>query len=42
MSVLQINMANKGFVLNNLIGSVNSVPLVHYENIQRGSLAPFR
>jgi hypothetical protein len=33
-------MASKVFVLNNLVVSVNSFALVHYENIQRGS--PFR
>jgi hypothetical protein len=42
MSVLQFNMASKVFVLNNSVNSVNSVPLVQHENIQRGSLAPIR
>jgi hypothetical protein len=42
MSVLRFNMASKVFVLNNLIICVNSVPWVHYENYQRGSLAPIR
>jgi hypothetical protein len=35
-------MAGKVFVLNNLVDSMNSVPLVHYENYQRGSLTPIR
>jgi hypothetical protein len=42
MSVVRFNMASKVLVLNNFIGSVNSVRWVHYENIQRGSLAPVR
>jgi hypothetical protein len=42
MSVGAINMASKVFVLNNSVDSVNSVRLVHYDNIQRGSLAPIR
>jgi hypothetical protein len=35
-------MASKVIVLNNLVGSVNSVRLLHYDNYQRGSLAPIR
>jgi hypothetical protein len=35
-------MASKGFVLNNLVISVNSLRWVHVENYQRRSLAPFR
>jgi hypothetical protein len=42
MGVVRFNMASKVFVLNNFVGSVNSVRLVHYENYQRGSLAPIR
>jgi hypothetical protein len=42
MGVLRFNMASKIFVLNNFVDSVNSVRLVQYENIQRGSLAPIR
>ncbi len=42
MSVGTLRMANRGIVLNNVIDSVNSFRLVHYENIQRGSLAPVR
>jgi hypothetical protein len=42
MSVVQFNMASKVFVLNNLVDSVNSVHLMQYENIQRGSLEPVR
>jgi len=42
MSRLRFNMASKVSVLNNLVDSVNSVPWVQHENIQRGSLAPIR
>jgi hypothetical protein len=42
MSVVRFNMASKVFVLNNFIGSVNSVRWVHYESWSRGSLAPVR
>jgi hypothetical protein len=42
MSVGAINMANRGFVLNNLIGSVNLLTWVHHVTIQRGSLAAVR
>jgi hypothetical protein len=37
-----INMASNVFVLNNSVGSVNSVPLVQYENNQLGSFAQIR
>jgi len=30
-------MANRGFVFNNSVDSVNLFPWVHYETIQRGS-----
>jgi hypothetical protein len=36
------NIAHKVFVLNNFVGSVNLFPWVHYEGIQRGSLAAVR
>ena len=39
MSVGAINIADRGFVLNNLVDSVNLFPWVHHETIQRGSLA---
>ena len=39
MSVGAINMANRGLVLNNSIGSVNLFPWVHYDTIQRGQLS---
>ena len=42
MSVGAINMANRGIVFNNSVGSVNLFPWVHYETIQRGSLAANR
>jgi len=42
MSVGAINIANRGFVLNNLVGRVNLPPWVHYETIQLGSLAAVR
>jgi hypothetical protein len=42
MSVGAINMANRGLVLNNSIGSVNLFRWEHYETIQRGSLAAIR
>jgi hypothetical protein len=42
MGVLRFNIASKVIVLNNLVISENSVPLVHYENTQLGSLAPIR
>jgi hypothetical protein len=37
MGVLRFNIAIKVFVHNNLVGSENSVRLVQYEIIQRGS-----
>jgi hypothetical protein len=36
MSLLQIYMAGKVLMLNNLAGRMNSVPLVDYENTQHG------
>jgi len=42
MSVGAINMANRGLVLNNSVGSVNLFPWVHHEYFQRGSLAAIR
>ena len=42
MSVGAINMANRGLVFNNSVGSVNLFPWVHHETIQRGSLAAVR
>jgi hypothetical protein len=42
MSVGAINIALGVFVLNNLIDSMNSFRLLHYDNYQRGSLAPVR
>jgi hypothetical protein len=42
MSVGAINMANRGFVLNNSVGSVNLVRWVQYDTLSRRSLAPVR
>ena len=39
MSVGAINMANRGLVLNNSVGSVNLFPWVHYDNWSRGQLS---
>jgi hypothetical protein len=39
MSVGAINIASRGLVLNNSVGSVNLFPWVHYETIQRGQLS---
>jgi hypothetical protein len=39
MSVGAIYIAIKGLVFNNSIGSVNLLPWVHYETIQRGQLS---
>ena len=35
-------MASRGMLLNNSVDSVNSIPWVHYEIIQRGSLVAIR
>ena len=32
-------MANRGFVFNNLIGSVNLFPWVYHDTFQRGQLS---
>ena len=42
MSVGAIYIASRGLVLNNLVGSVNLFPWLHYETIQRGSLVTVR
>jgi hypothetical protein len=42
MSVGAINMANRGFVLNNFVFSVNLFRFVHFESYQCGSLAAIR
>jgi hypothetical protein len=42
VSVGAINMANRGFVFNNLIGSVNLFPWVHFDNLSRCSLVAIR
>jgi hypothetical protein len=42
MSVGANNMANKVFVLNNSVDSVNSFRWVHVESYRRRSLAPIR
>jgi hypothetical protein len=42
MGVLQINIASKVFVLNNLFISVNSFRYQQLDNYQRRSLAPVR
>jgi hypothetical protein len=42
MGVLQFNMANKVFVLNNFVDSVNSFRWLQFESNQRRSLAPIR
>ena len=42
MSVGAINMANRGLVFNNSVGSVNLFPWVQHETFQRGSLAAVR
>jgi hypothetical protein len=39
MSVGAINIASRGLVFNNSVGSVNLFRLVHYETIQRGQLS---
>ena len=39
MSVGAINIASRGLMLNNSVGSVNLFPWVHYETIQRGQLS---